>query len=105
MSPVGAIFVPFPPKTGTNTLHPRHPQSLDWSLVGAAWRDAWRHELGSGLCPRKNLFEGNLGSSKADSLARAPPLMDHRFSEDFQSALEYNGQVSHREHRLCVEQP
>ena len=25
MSPVGAIFVPFPPKTGTNLLHPRPP--------------------------------------------------------------------------------
>ena len=23
MSPVGAIFVPFPPKTGKNMLHPR----------------------------------------------------------------------------------
>ena len=32
MSPVGAIFVPFPPKTGTNMLHPRpRPQSLNWS--------------------------------------------------------------------------
>ena len=32
MSPVGAIFVPFPPKTGTNMLHPRPPpQSLNWS--------------------------------------------------------------------------
>ena len=25
MSPVGAVFVPFPPKTGTNLLHPRPP--------------------------------------------------------------------------------
>ena len=25
MSPVGAIFVPFPPKTGTNMLHPLPP--------------------------------------------------------------------------------
>ena len=32
MSPAGAMFVPFPPKTGTNTLHPRpRPQSLNWS--------------------------------------------------------------------------
>ena len=30
---LGAIFVPFPPKTGTNMLHPRPaPQSLNWSL-------------------------------------------------------------------------
>ena len=28
-SPVGAIFVPFPPKTGTNLGHPRPPQSLN----------------------------------------------------------------------------
>ena len=33
MSPVGAIFVPFPPKTGTNMLHPRPLQSLNWSLT------------------------------------------------------------------------
>ena len=25
MSPVGAIFVPFPPRTGTKMLHPRPP--------------------------------------------------------------------------------
>ena len=25
MSPVGAIFMPFPSKTGTNMLHPRPP--------------------------------------------------------------------------------
>ena len=31
MSPGGAIFVPFPPKTGTNLLHPRSPQSLNGS--------------------------------------------------------------------------
>ena len=31
MSPVGAIFVPFSAKTGTNTLHPHPPQSLNWS--------------------------------------------------------------------------
>ena len=30
MSPVGAIFVPFPPKTGTNMLHPL-PQSPNLS--------------------------------------------------------------------------
>ena len=29
MSPVGATFVPFPPKTGTKLLHPRPPQSLN----------------------------------------------------------------------------
>ena len=29
MSPVGAIFVPFPPKTGANMLHPLPPQSLN----------------------------------------------------------------------------
>ena len=31
MSPVGSIFVPFPPKTGTNMLHPLPPQSLNLS--------------------------------------------------------------------------
>ena len=33
MSPVGAIFVRFPPKTGTNLLHPRPHQSLNGSLI------------------------------------------------------------------------
>ena len=28
MSPVGAIFVPFPPKTGTKSLHPRPPPPI-----------------------------------------------------------------------------
>ena len=32
MSPVEAIFVPFPPKTGTYLLHPRTPQPLNGSL-------------------------------------------------------------------------
>ena len=33
MSLVGAIFVPFPPKTGTSLLNPRPPQSLNGSRV------------------------------------------------------------------------
>ena len=32
MSPVEAIFVPFPPKTGTNMLHPLPPPIVE--LVG-----------------------------------------------------------------------
>ena len=31
MSPVGDVFVPSPPKTGTNLLHPLPPQSLNGS--------------------------------------------------------------------------
>ena len=31
MSPVGATFVPFPTKTGTNLLHPLPPQLLNCS--------------------------------------------------------------------------
>ena len=31
MSPVGAILVPFPLKTGTNLLHPLPSRSLNWS--------------------------------------------------------------------------
>ena len=42
MSPVGAIFVLFPPRTGTNLLHPRSsPKSLSGSLAvgeGPQWR-------------------------------------------------------------------
>ena len=34
MSPVGAIFVPFSLKTGTNLLHPLSPQSLNGSKAG-----------------------------------------------------------------------
>ena len=37
MSPVGAIFVPFPLKTGTNLLHPRPPQLLN----GSNGQDSW----------------------------------------------------------------
>ena len=33
MSPVGAIFVPSPLKTGTNLLHPLPPQSLNGSVA------------------------------------------------------------------------
>ena len=33
MSPVGAILVPFPPKTETKSLHPCPPQSLNGSRV------------------------------------------------------------------------
>ena len=34
MSPVGAVFVQFPPKTGINLLHPRPPpQSLNGSIA------------------------------------------------------------------------
>ena len=29
MSPVGAIFVPFTPKTGTNMIHPRPPAIVE----------------------------------------------------------------------------
>ena len=29
MSPVGAIFVPFPPKSGTNMLHPLSPPIVE----------------------------------------------------------------------------
>ena len=37
MSPVGTIFVPFPPKTGSNGLHPRPPQSLNGSHHNPVW--------------------------------------------------------------------
>ena len=33
MSPEGAIFVPFPHKTGTNMLHPLPPQSLNMRYI------------------------------------------------------------------------
>ena len=33
MFPLGAIFVVFRPKTGTDMLHPRPPQSLNWSYI------------------------------------------------------------------------
>ena len=36
MSLVGAIFVPFPSKTGTNMLHPLPPQSLNLSFDGCS---------------------------------------------------------------------
>ena len=41
MSPVGAIFVPFPPKTGTNMLHPRPLQSLNWSMLRGNFEIPW----------------------------------------------------------------
>ena len=33
MSSVGAIFVPFPPKTGTNMLHPRPPALVELVIL------------------------------------------------------------------------
>ena len=36
MSPVGAIFVPFPPKTGTNMLHPRPPAIVELVSCGCS---------------------------------------------------------------------
>ena len=38
MSPVGAIFVPFPPKTGTNMLHPRPPPIVELVSLGIVMR-------------------------------------------------------------------
>ena len=35
MSPVGAIFVPSPPKTGTDLLHPRHPPIVERVISGS----------------------------------------------------------------------
>ena len=35
MSPVGAIFVPFPPKTGTNMLHRRPPPIVELVVCSA----------------------------------------------------------------------
>ena len=33
MSPVGTIFVPFPTKTGTNSLHPLPPPIVELVLI------------------------------------------------------------------------
>ena len=52
MSPVGAIFVPFPPETGTNMLHPRPPpQSLNWSKVTSPARGQLNRENDIPLSP------------------------------------------------------
>ena len=60
MPPVGAIFVPFPPKMGTNMLHPLPPQSLNLS----------------------SFFLRNLSVHTFDSLAQGfrPPLARRRSS-------------------------
>ena len=39
MSPAGAIFVPFPPKTGTNMLHPRPPPLIVGLVI--IWKRAF----------------------------------------------------------------
>ena len=46
MSPVGAIFVPFPPKTGTNLLHPSPPPFVE--RVGEAFAAYRQQEVKSG---------------------------------------------------------
>ena len=53
MSPGGAIFVPSPPKAGTNLRHPRPPQSLNDSRtsVGAEADVNWpAHRLDNKDC-------------------------------------------------------
>ena len=53
MSPAGTIFVPFPPKMGTNLLHPLAPQSLkdidagdrDSNAVRAGGAKPWSREM------------------------------------------------------------
>ena len=50
MSPVGAIFVPSPLKTGTNLLHPRSPESLNDSggvhtFMNYSLRMGWSEEV------------------------------------------------------------
>ena len=52
MSPGGAIFVPFPFKTGTNSRHPRPPQSLNDSSL--AWIET--HRVWRGVCPDRFIF-------------------------------------------------
>ena len=50
MFPLGVIFVPFPPKTGTNVLHPRPPpESLNWSsaIQGGKLSKRLRGNIGS----------------------------------------------------------
>ena len=37
MSPVGAFFKPFPPKTGTNMLHPRPPPIVELVVDAMYW--------------------------------------------------------------------
>ena len=46
MSPVGAIFVSFPPKTGTNMLHPRSP-----SIVELVREQSFLYSLGNYIKP------------------------------------------------------
>ena len=41
VSPVGAIFVPFPPKTGTNMLHPRPPSIVELVFLPSATALEW----------------------------------------------------------------
>ena len=51
MSPVGAIFVPFAPKTGTNMLHPRSPSIVELVLGLAIFLELHFEEVAPRLSP------------------------------------------------------
>ena len=85
MAPVGVIFEPFPPKTGTNLLHPRpRPQSLNGSPADREGEHAVSRLVhlrplrylgkGSGGCGLRRLFTlsgGAFGMHTSGSRERA----------------------------------
>ena len=68
--------------------------------MGEEWRESWRKELGSGLCSRKNRLRGILVPSKWALCRELPPLMGHRFPEDFFPVLKYSNRVPFQAHWL-----
>ena len=55
MSPVEAIFVPFPPKTGTNLLHLRPPPPIVERVPCAL---KFKHAVLANACNVLKIFEG-----------------------------------------------
>ena len=67
MSPVRAIFVPFPPKTGTNMLHPRPPAIVEL-VCGGCGLYRFQSVLKTSSCSLLKLFDISVSAIHCDGL-------------------------------------
>ena len=61
MSPVGVIFVPFPPRTGTNVLHPLSPPIIELVFYPSAMVRWVCNSRDFVLCARELLLQNVFG--------------------------------------------